>query len=309
MRKQTAILLSILMVSGSFYGCSSMSGFKQLSPKQTETVKTEPAKSKKETRHRKNKNKNTNVTETPGQFKNEQLRLSEQVLSGRWTIHSVEGKSVTGDDDQWPYIEFDVNTNKFYASNGCNILNGQFKIASGQQISMTDIISSRRQCQEGEYQDINRQLPLVHSYSLEEQNNEYYLHLHNDRNITVMTLRKHNMDYLNGPWIVNEINGQKCQNQDVRLVIDIPEGLIHGNTGCNILNGKLYEDPVKTHSIQFHNIVTTRTTSQDISTQATEMALLIALEEVEYAKPGSHGTVKLLDKRNRTVLKLFPLNP
>lgn len=296
MNRPTAIFISLLMTSGVLTGCSSMSGFRQLSPQKTETQKV---KKESKTRHK--------PSESPEQVENEQHRLSEKVLSGKWTIHSVGDINVTGNDEQWPYIEFDANTDRFYASNGCNILNGRFKVASGQQINMTDIVASRRSCPENEYPDINTQLTQVRAYSLSEHNGEYYLSLHNDRHITVMLLRKHNMDYLNGPWRVTEINDRKCQSNDVKIVIDIPEGLIHGNTGCNILNGRLYEDPVKTHSIQFHNIVTTRTACSDVSAQATEMALLIALEEVEYAKAGSHGTVKLLDKRNRQVLRLSPI--
>lgn len=36
-----------------------------------------------------------------------------------------------------------------------------------------------------------------------------------------------------------------------RLVIDVPEGKVHGNTGCNILNGSLETDMEAANSISF----------------------------------------------------------
>ncbi|MDE7443071.1 MAG: META domain-containing protein, partial [Muribaculaceae bacterium] len=250
MNKPTAIFLSLLVASVSLTGCSSLPDFRKYVPEKielpkinlkskkdnqdekkenssnekhvanpTDTTKsaTAPKGTQKVTKAEKNKRK---VQAKSAQVATQQLRLSEKVLSGKWTIHSVSGHTVTGDDDQWPYIEFDVNTDRFYASNGCNLLNGRFKVESGQQIKMTDIIASRQQCPESEYPDINTQLTNVGSYSLSEKNGEYYLNLHNAKHLTIMVLRKHNTDFLNGPWRVSEINGQKCQNPDVKLVID-----------------------------------------------------------------------------------------
>ena len=120
----------------------------------------------------------------------------------------------------------------------------------------------------------------------------------------IRTLRKHNLDFLNGAWRVSHINGEVCRIQDMQLLIDIPERRLHGNTGCNVLNGELSEDPDKVSSIQFQNIVTTRAACPD---QAVETALLIALEEVETARRGHDKTAVLIDKNGRTLLVLTPV--
>lgn len=109
------------------------------------------------------------------------------------------------------------------------------------------------------------------------------------------------MGFLNGSWSVTQINGHHNDNSDVKLVIDIYEQHLHGNTGCNILNGDLMIDPDKSNSIQFSKIATTRMMCPDTKT---ETALLVALESVEYAKKGKNNTVIMLDKDNKPMLVL-----
>lgn len=266
----------------------------------------EPGSATGGSRSKRKKSKTRKKKETPQQFAATQIKLSEQLLSGRWNIYSVDDNEVQGTDELWPYIDFSVNENRFYGSNGCNYINGTFEVKAGQLMTLGNIITSLMACPDDEYgADINKALNHVSSYSLEQRGNEYFLHLHNSKHATVLTLRKHNLDFLNGAWKVVEMEGIACADKDMRMVIDIPEHRIHGNTGCNILNGYLSEDPAKPNSIQFHEITTTRMACKDL---ATETAFLIALEEAEFARKATSGDkVELYDKRNRTVLILEPI--
>ena len=47
------------------------------------------------------------------------------------------------------------------------------------------------------------------------------------------------VDFINGAWQIIEVGKEKCDDESLRLVIDIPELRIHGNAGCNIVNGQL----------------------------------------------------------------------
>ena len=187
---------------------------------------------------------------------------------------------------------------RLYGSNGCNIINGDFTLSGNSKLKIGNVISTMMACPDAPYeQAINLALEATQSFDITKKGHEYYLELRDSRGNNLMTLRKHNMDFLNGTWEVSEING------DMQMVIDIQEQKLHGNTGCNIVNGSLMIDPDKSNSIQFQNLGTTRMACPEDIMKG-ETALLVALESVEYAQKGKTGTVVMLDKNNAPVLVL-----
>lgn len=233
------------------------------------------------------------------------MKLSKRILDGEWTIAEVNGSKVTGEER--PYVTFSTVENRIYGSNGCNVINGDFQVEGDNGLSFGNIITSMKACADAPFQyEITDGLGRVSSYSVEKRGHEYYLNLFNPANHRVMTLRKHNMDYLNGAWRVASIGGRTIHGDDLHFVIDIPELRLHGNTGCNILNGTLSIDPDKSNSIQFQQLITTRMKGTDKEMEV-ERALLIALEEVESAKRGSRG-VTMYDIHGREVLSLHKID-
>ena len=152
-------------------------------------------------------------------------------------------------------------------------------------------------------QTFNKALDDVRYYSISKKGHEYFLDMKNSQKLTVMVLRKHNMDFLNGTWNVIEISGKKYNNPDMEMVIDIQEQRLHGNTGCNIVNGALTIDPDKSNSIQFMDLASTRMMCPEENMKA-ETAMLVALESVEYAQKGKNNTVIMSDKDNQPILIL-----
>ncbi len=224
----------------------------------------------------------------------------ETQLAVDWIIHTLRGEKVTGEER--PYITIDYSLSRFYGNNGCNVLNGDVKVSDTDAIAFTNVLSTQRMCQDAPYEYmINTTLDDVVYYKIDKKGNESYLDLMNSRRKVVMTLRKHNMDFLNGAWRVTAINTSPNSNEEIRMLIDIPETRIHGNTGCNIFNGNLYIDPDKNNSIQFFNIGSTRMRCDN---QAIETALLVALEVTESGHLLSDDTVKLCDSEGREVLRL-----
>lgn len=233
------------------------------------------------------------------------MKLSKRILDGEWTIAEVNGSKVTGEER--PYVTFSTVENRIYGSNGCNVINGDFQVEGNNGLSFENIITSMKACADAPFQyEITDGLGRVSSYSVEKRGHEYYLNLFNPSNHRIMTLRKHNMDYLNGAWRVASIGGRTVHGDDLHFVIDIPELRLHGNTGCNILNGTLSIDPDKSNSIQFQQLITTRMKGTDKEMEI-ERALLIALEEVESAKRGSRG-VTMYDIHGREVLSLHKID-
>ncbi len=230
----------------------------------------------------------------------EKTTVNASNIAGEWNVFSVGGKKVTGEER--PYINFNLEDHRIYGSNGCNIINGDFTAKDDSSLKIENMITTMMACPDAPFEnDINLALDKARYFSISRQGHEYYLVLLDESRKSLMTLRHHNMDFLNGSWKIEEINGHDNDNDEVRMVIDISEQRVHGNTGCNILNGALMIDPDKSNSIQFSNLATTRMMCPDM---ATETAFLVALESVEYAKKGKNNTVIMTDKNNRPMLRL-----
>lgn len=256
-----------------------------------------------------NKNKSTANTTAPKTetvkspvSTGSQASVPSENLGGEWTIYTVGGNKVTGENR--PYINFSMDDHRIYGSNGCNIINGDFATPSGTSLKISNVISTMMACPDAKFeQAINKGLDAVRSYSIVKKGHEFYLDLKNSNGVTVMTLRKHNMDFLNGTWEVKSINGKEYNNPDMEMVIDIQEQKLHGNSGCNIMNGSLSINPDKSNSIQFLDIATTRMMCPEANMKA-ETALLVALESVEYAKKGKNDTVIMSDKNDQPIIIL-----
>ena len=227
------------------------------------------------------------------------VAVTPEELEGEWTVSLVNGEKVTGDER--PFIYFETAQSRFYGNGGCNVINGSFEL-DGNKLVFTDMLSSMRMCENApfEYQ-INYALSQAATCSVAQKGHETYLTIFDGAKTKILELRKHNMDYLSGVWQIVGVSGEECDDEALKLVIDIPEMRLHGNVGCSIVNGMLLIDADKSNSIQFMQLITTMKSCPD---QEREMAILIALEEVEQAQPVSDEMVVLADKNGKELLKL-----
>ena len=77
---------------------------------------------------------------------------------------------------------------------------------------------------------------------------------------------------------------------------------LHGNVGCNTVNGDILLDASKQNSIMFLDLVTTRMACPDLEL---ESQILLALEKVEkYNKEKNETVLILKDKEGNVVLEL-----
>lgn len=228
-------------------------------------------------------------------------------LAGRWYIKTVGTLTLNGiEDADWPYIEFEPSEGRFYGNNGCNVLNGSYRVGSDQAMSFSDLATTMRLCPEDSIEFlISDALNRTVAFSTAPApGGGTILSLHNDQNWTLMSLRKSEISFLAGPWRVVEINATECDAPDATLIFDTNANKITGNAGCNRLSGDIQRDPMKASSVQFSNLATTRMTCPYIQT---ESALLIALEEVTGAKI-SGNTLELTTSSGKTVIKLKKLS-
>lgn len=242
--------------------------------------------------------KKTNTTTNTTVKTNTALAKS---MEGEWAIMEVGKTKISVDEDQ-PYVNF-ASDGRFYASNGCNILNGAYTV-QGSTVTFSQVLSTMRSCANAPFEGAINKI-IADGMSVQAMvskiGNESYLYL-NDRNgHPLMTLCHHNMQFLNGEWLVTAINGQRVDDEEANVFFDIAALKIHGNTGCNYFNGDILINPGEANSISFSGMGVTRMACPKGDQERT---MLVALEETAKALRVNDNTVALADKNGKQVLTL-----
>lgn len=284
----TAVILSSCSLFNSVTG-------KSESPKKdvkVETVTTD--------KHKKHKNESTSAA--PNEVLGT-MPTSDQLLGAQWNITGV-GNTVINDEENTPYIAFD-NGGRFYASDGCNILNGDYVLRSDGKLTFNSVLSTMKMCPDIAFADMvasNISDGKIYSVDCKRIGQETYLYLKNDKGTTVLTLRRHNMEFLNGNWLITGADGKKIDDEEATVFIDIPALKIHGNTGCNFFNGDIYIDPARSNAVDFSKMALTRMACPK-SDQ--ERCIMVGLEQTVTAIAGKNAdTVLLLDGNGKQVMTL-----
>lgn len=228
--------------------------------------------------------------------------LEQGVVTGDWTIEEVNGIKAVG--EATPYLKFVTSEKRVYGNNGCNTINARYSYDPAEhKISFSDVLSTMRMCNVTGITDvdINAALANTVSYKWDHNGDEYFMYFFNSAGNQVLRLMHQNFDFLNGEWHVSAIENEPIDDPDMNLVIDVDEGKIHGNTGCNILNGTLDIDMETVNTISFHDIVTTRMACPNPENQT---RLIVALEDAAHATPRDANTVLLLNLLRQPVLRL-----
>lgn len=221
-------------------------------------------------------------------------------LYGEWDIVSMRKKKVYTIERTYLYLDF-AGGNKVYGNNGCNTINGTFQL-NGNNLIFGEFISTDRQCHNvTSEKTIMHTLADVRKFSLETQYNAQYLNLMNSKGNVIMVLKRHNLDAMNGAWLIKEIDSENVSERGMRVVVDAIEQTIHGDTGCNIINGIITLDPTKDMAIQFEDLHSTEHYCEDIDI---ETALLLALESTESCKRINNNEMALLDNKGAIVIVL-----
>lgn len=228
--------------------------------------------------------------------------ISKGIVKGDWAIETVNGNPVVG--EKAPFLKFVPNEKRVYGNNGCNVINAEYTYNPEEKtIRFSYLSSTMMMCHKEGLTDmaINLALDAARYYSWELNGDDYYITLYNEKHEPVMGLMHQNFQFLNGTWAVKEISGEKVNVAKMKLVIDVDEGKLHGNTGCNVINGNLEINMESANSISFQAISKTLMLCPD---ENYETQLLVALEEAMKAKPLKGGRVELLDSQDKAVLVL-----
>lgn len=228
--------------------------------------------------------------------------LANGVVKGDWAIEMVNGKPAIGETA--PFLKFVPAEHRVYGNNGCNVINAGYEYNPvDSTLTFSDIATTMMACGDPEITDmlVNAALNAARYYSWRLDGDDYYMTISDADHKPVLELMHQNFSFLNGTWLVKEINKQPVDVPDMKMVIDVEEGKIHGNTGCNIFNGTLETDMDAANSISFQKIGLTRMACPDPNY---ETQLVVALEEASKAKPLKEGRVELLNNQREVVLLL-----
>lgn len=231
-------------------------------------------------------------------------------LVGDWTIVNINGTPVSAaSDGEVPYLGFSRNASDpslldFYAYNGCNFINGAIAIDKGAMKRVGENTSTMRMCADAPYEmAIATALETMKTFRIERVNDSSFLYIVNGAGQTVMTLRKHNLEFLDAAWRVTRLNGKEVPSKsNILFVVDLQGKTIHGNAGCNVLNGAITVDMDRENGLQFTNLATTRMSCPDM---ALEQEFLQALGQVRSAVSVNGGkNCRLRNADNATIIEL-----
>ena len=216
-------------------------------------------------------------TTTTAPKKTTSLSGVARVVGGSWTIIEVGDTKIDRDEDM-PYIVFVPSEERFYANNGCNTLNGAYNI-SDDKITFHYVLSTLRFCEDVNFDhQINTIIAddVATDLRVSEKGNETFLDFVTPAGKILMRLRRINLEFLNGQWNIVGVAGLKKLSEPATVFFDLNDLDLHGNTGCNFINGKIYMDHRAPNAIDFSNIITTLRACEY---PAQQTSILVALEE------------------------------
>lgn len=228
--------------------------------------------------------------------------LNKGVIKGDWVIERVNDHEAVG--EEVPYLKFEPKESRVYGNNGCNTLTANYQYnPADSTISFSNAATTMRMCATPGLTDyeVMGALDKARFYSWKLNGSDYEVSLYDESRHPIMLMMHRNFSFLNGTWQVVAIGDEQVDNPDMKLVIDVDEGKLHGNTGCNIINGTMEIDIARANSISFSGIITTRMACRE---PENETRFIVALEEASSAKALADGTVILVNSNNQVVLTL-----
>lgn len=240
---------------------------------------------------------------TSSEAKAKQAPTIDLLTEARWLISAVGDRNITAEEDA-PYIYFE-RKGRFYAFDGCNYYNGDYVLKANGSLTLSHVAATMKYCPDVEFSTLVAPVfadGVTYTTDCRRIGQETYLYLKSTTGKTTATLRRHNMEFLNGNWQVVSIEGKKINDEEANIFIDIAEMKVHGNTGCNFFNGDIYIDPARSNAIDFSNMALTRMACPK---EEQERGMMVGLEMTRTAIAGKDDkTVLLLDGKGKELLTL-----
>lgn len=226
-------------------------------------------------------------------------------FSGEWNIVEVNGEKVNGEGE--PFLGFVKEGNRLYGHAGCNRLMGSFEqdtLHAG-KITFGQVAATRMMCPDMTLErNVLAALEKVKGYEAAEGG----VSLNDAKGRPVMLLQKRaavqaSVNDLSGSWKIVSVNGKpvgKTEKQP-QLVFDVAQKRVHGNAGCNTINGAFTQEEGQANSLRFGQMISTMMACPDMEVEA---LILKALDKVRSFVKNESGTVELRGENGEELLAL-----
>lgn len=209
-------------------------------------------------------------------------------LNGEWSIVEINGSAVVpGTNQNFPYIGFDASTGKIYGNSGCNRMMGSFDRSSKPgELDLSTIAGTRMMCPDMTMeQNVLNALKIVKGYKKTGTDKIALTNAHK-RPVIVLEPKK-TVDLitaLDGEWKIAEIKGEALPaklEKEPFLMFDLKAKRIHGNAGCNMINGGFITEENNPRSISFPAVAATMMACPDMSIERKVLDALNAVKSFD----------------------------
>ena len=212
-------------------------------------------------------------------------------INGEWNIIEVNGSKVTpGESRTLPFITFDTATGRVSGNSGCNRMMGSFDVnAKPGSLSLGAMAGTKMMCPDMTTErNVLGALAQVKGYKKAGKDKMYLCNASN-RPVVVLEKKEANVK-------LSVLNGKQPF-----IAFDVKKKTIHGNAGCNLINGGFETSASNAKSISFPGVASTMMACPDMETEG---KILKALNEVKSFDVLAGGGIGLYDANNALVLVL-----
>lgn len=230
--------------------------------------------------------------------------LDAVALNGDWNITTVNGEVANG--EKQPFLSLNIQDKHIYGCAGCNRINGEIEVKENGKISFGQIGATRMLCPNmGTERAILLALEEVKGYEGTEQE----ITLTNEDGKALITLVKRpelSINSLTGRWKISKVNGEAIETLGTVetapfLEFDAEKKTVHGNAGCNIVNGEVVLDEEVKGSIKFQQLISTMMSGPGMDI---EVKVMEAIHHVSSFTMPDEKTVIMTDPNGNETLTL-----
>lgn len=230
-------------------------------------------------------------------------------IDGEWDIIEINGTAVVPTPGQtYPYIGFNKSTGRIHGNAGCNRLMGAFDVnAKSGTIDLGQMGTTRMMCPDmASEQNVLNALAQVKHYTKLGEGTIGLCGKSLKRPILILRKKVPDMNIadLNGKWKIVEAGGvavsDSLENQPF-LELKVPEKKLHGNAGCNIINGGFQTEDGNAGTISFPQLISTMMACPDMEV---ESRVLKALNDARSFGRLQENRVGFYDADNTLVMVL-----
>lgn len=235
-------------------------------------------------------------------------------LDGEWNIIEINGTAVVPAPDQpFPFIGFSMADGRVYGNSGCNRLMGSIDLnVKPGEIDLGQLGSTRMMCPDMTLErNVLSALSQVKKYRKLSDGN---MALCGSSKRPILVLQRKEADtlvepsVLDGRWSVELVGGipvPKDIEKQPFLEFNTLEKRLHGNAGCNIINGSFELENGENSKLTFGQVISTMMACPDMTL---ESQILQAINSVKSFGVTDEGNIELYNESGTPVLLLKKSN-